>query len=148
MVGILVSFWNGLFSGAMLVSGGVGIHLKVPFNPEFQGLRMTQINTELGLLAITSCGLFPNTIRLVGKVRTTAIATFAARSTHWRLHVYLRHSNEEPLRKNKSCLIRYQHRIPVVRVTPKPKQQTKIITKSSGPVSPAVLLGNFTPYLP
>ena len=64
-----------------------GIHLKAPFNPErkFQGLRRPKINTELGLLAITSCGLFPNTIGLVGKVRTTAIATFATRSTHWRL---------------------------------------------------------------
>ena len=30
-----------------------------------------------GLLAIASCGLFPNAIGLVGKVRTTAIATFA-----------------------------------------------------------------------
>ena len=26
MVGILVSFWDGLFSGAMLVSGGVGLY--------------------------------------------------------------------------------------------------------------------------
>lgn len=41
------------------------------------GPQEAQINTELGLLAITSCGLFPNTIGLVGKVRTTAIATFA-----------------------------------------------------------------------
>ena len=61
MVGILVSFWEGLFSGAMLVSGRVHLQLKLATNWNHRRLCWFQsIRTSLPPLlewatAISSC---------------------------------------------------------------------------------------------
>lgn len=96
--------------GASHVNSSSTAFLILNASSRFPGPRGKMHSTQPGFLAITSCGLFPNAIGLVGKVRTTAIATFANTVNSWRfddtycaMHI-CECKNEEQLPKIKSYL--------------------------------------------
>ena len=53
MVGILVSFWDALFSGAMLVSGSVK-QILTEYYPLFQNIQVCEWRCDAMLLRLSS----------------------------------------------------------------------------------------------
>ena len=94
MVGILVSFWEGLFSGAMLVSGRVHLQLKLATNWNHRRLCWFQsIRTSLPPLlewatAISSCLIWIDPSKVLPSLVLNWVPAILGIKNHYELSIF------------------------------------------------------------